>query len=204
LRPHNLALPESLLTLIPPRPPGYGRNREVFRIRTSPTFDALAPAEALANHVSDFLFNQERAARLVEFHSRSVLNPGLTEVIDKILQETFYASTRSGYEAEIQRTVNAVILNDLMALAANERASNQVRAIAELKLDQLKDWAATQSGATRDQTQKAFLLYTAAQIKRFQDDPKKMNLTKPNDPPDGQPIGTDRWATADRDWCDWP
>jgi len=203
LRPHNLALPESLLTLIPPRPPGYGRNREDFRIRTSPTFDALAPAEALANHVSDFLFNQERAARLVEFHSRSVLNPSLTDVFDKILQETFHASTRSGYEAEIQRTVNAVILNDLMALAANERASNQVRAIAELKLDQLKDWAATQSGATRDQTQKAFLLYTAAQIKRFQDDPKKMNLTKPNDPPDGQPIGTDRWATADREWCDW-
>ena len=203
LRPHNLALPESLLKSIPPRPPGYGRNREDFRIRTSPTFDALAPAEALANHVSDFLFNPERAARLVEFHSRSILNPGLTDVIDKILQETFYASGRGGYEAEIQRTVNAVILNDLMALAANERASNQVRAIAELKLDQLKDWAATQSGATRDQTQKAFLLYTAAQIKRFQEDPKKMNLTKPNDPPDGQPIGTDLWMRADRDWCDW-
>ena len=203
LRPHNLALPESLLKSIPPRPPGYGRNREDFRIRTSPTFDALAPAEALANHVSDFLFNPERAARLVEFHSRSVLNPGLTDVFDKILQETFYASGRGGYEAEIQRTVNAVILNDLMALAANERASNQVRAIAELKLDQLKDWAATQSGATRDQTQKAFLLYTAAQIKRFQEDPKKMNLTKPNDPPDGQPIGTDLWMRADRDWCDW-
>jgi hypothetical protein len=99
--------------------------------------------------------------------------------------------------------VNAVILNDLMALAANERASNQVRAIAELKLDQLKNWAATQSGATRDQTQRAFLFYTAAQIKRFQEDPKKMNLTKPNDPPDGQPIGTDLWMRADPDWCDW-
>src|SRR5947209_6328622 len=70
LKPENLALPESLLRLIPPRPPGYARTREDFRIRTSPTFDALAPAEAYANHVCDFLFNQERAARIVEFHAR--------------------------------------------------------------------------------------------------------------------------------------
>ena len=203
LKPHNLVLPESLLKLIPPRPPGYGRNREDFRIRTSPTFDALAPAEAYANHVSEFLFNQERAARLVEFHSRSVLNPSLTEVFDKILQETFYTSARGGYEAEIQRTVDAVLLNDLMALAANERASNQVRAIAEMKLDQLKDWATTQAGMTREQTQKAFLVYMANQIRRFQDDPKKMNLTKPNEPPDGQPIGSDWWERAAQDWCDW-
>ena len=27
----------------------------------------------------------------------------------------------------------------------------------------------------------------------FQDDPKKMNLTNPQPPPDGQPIGMDRW-----------
>src|SRR5207253_10579229 len=70
LRPEALALPESLLRLIPPRPPGYPRTREDFRIRTFPTFDALAPAESVANHVCDFLLNQERAARLVEFHAR--------------------------------------------------------------------------------------------------------------------------------------
>ena len=47
----------------------------------------------------------------------------------------------SGYEGEIQRTVNVVVLNKLMTLAANERASNQVRAIAELQLEGLRDWA---------------------------------------------------------------
>jgi hypothetical protein len=204
LRPHNLILPESVLHLIPPRPPGYGRNREDFRIRTSPAFDALAPAEAYANHVCDFLFNPERAARLVEFNSRNMLNPGWREVLDKILQETLFASPRSGYEAEIQRTVNAVVLNELMTLAANERASNQVRAIAEMKLGELAHWSNEQSTMTRDQNRRAFLLYTANQIKRFQEDPKKMDLTKPNEPPDGQPIGTDWWAMADRGWCDWP
>ena len=42
LKPEALALPESLLRLIPPRPPGYQRTREDFRIRTQPVFDALA------------------------------------------------------------------------------------------------------------------------------------------------------------------
>jgi len=204
LKPHNLRLPESVLALIPPRPPGYQRTREDFRIRTSPTFDALAPAEAYANHVCDFLFNPERAARIVEFNARrGVEYPSLDVVFDKILTETFHASAQSGYEGEIQRSVNAVVLNELMTLAANERASNEVRAIAELKLDELKNWAAGNANATRDRNQRAFLLYTANQIKRFQDDPKKMNLTKPNDPPDGQPIGTDWWSMSERDWCDW-
>jgi len=203
LKPENLAVPESLLKLIPPRPPGYGRNREDFRIRTSPAFDALAPAEAYANHVCDFLFNPERAARIVEFHARDGANPPLGDVIDKILAETLRAPLRGEYGGEIQRTVNAVVLNELMSLAANERASNQVRAIAEYRLEILRSWLQQNINVAPDDNQKAFLLYAANQIKRFQEDPKKMNLTKPNEPPDGQPIGTDRWATADRDWCDW-
>ena len=204
LKPHNLKLPESLLRLIPPRPPGYPRNREHFRIRTSPAFDALAPAEAYANHVTDFLFNPERAARIVEFHARQPTEyPKLGDVFDKILDETFRVTTNTGYEGEIQRTVNAVVLNKLMTLAANERASNQVRAIAEMQLEGLRDWAATHANQTRDENQRAFLLYTANQIKRFQDDPKKMNLTRPSDPPDGQPIGTDWWAMSEREWCGW-
>src|SRR5437588_6094059 len=203
LKPENLALPESLLKLIPPRPPGYGRTREDFRIRTYPTFDALAPAEAFANHVSDFLLNQERAARLVEFHARDSRNPAFDEVLDKILDATFKAPARAGYQGEIQHVVDVAVLNDLMALAAGERASNEVRAIAEFRLDSLKNWLLGQRDVTRDENQIAFLNYAANQIKRFQDDPKKMNLTKPNDPPDGQPIGTDWWTMSDRDWCDW-
>jgi hypothetical protein len=198
-----LALPESLLRLIPPRPPGYPRTREDFRIRTFPNFDALAPAEAFANHVSDFLLNQERAARLVEYHARDPRYPGFTEVLDKIIASTWKAPVSTGYNAEIQRTVNMVVLSDLMALASGERASNQVRAIAELKLEELKRWLSLQPDLTRDENQKAYLFYAINQIKRFQEDPKKMNLTRANDPPDGQPIGMDWWSLSDREWCDW-
>src|SRR3989441_11549095 len=203
LKPEALALPESLLRLIPPRPPGYARTREDFRIRTAPNFDALAPAEAFANHVCDFLFNPERAARLVQYHARYPGNPSLDEVLDKILAFTWKAPVGVGYTAEIQRTVNMIVLQDLMALASGERASNQVRAIAEQRLDLLKNWLISQRDLTRDEKQKPFLFYAENQIKRFQEDPKKMNLTKPNDPPDGQPIGVDWWMLSDRDWCDW-
>jgi hypothetical protein len=191
IKPEALSLPEPLLRLIPPRPSGYPRNREVFRTRTQPVFDALAPAEAIADHVSGFLFNAERAARLVQFHAREARNPGLAEVIDKILASTWKARAATGYAGEIQHTVNSIVLGDLMSLAANERASNQVRAIASWKVDQLKSYLMLQRRSTNDDNRRAFLYYTLDQIKRFQDDPKKLNLTQPQAPPDGQPIGMD-------------
>lgn len=221
LEPEALALPESLLRLIPPRPPGYPRTREDFRLRTAPNFDALAPAEAAADHVCDFLLNQERAARLVEFHARDERYPGFAEVLDKIITSTWKAPGISkpvrssvgeikrfpyslGYESEIRRTVGMVVLFDLMSLASGDRASNQVRAIAELKLEDLKNWLLVQRRVSPDIEQKAFVFYAAEQIKRFQADPKKMNLTRPNDPPDGQPIGTDWWSQATSNWqCQW-
>src|SRR5256885_10654438 len=159
LKPENLALPESLLRLIPPRPPGYPRTREDFRIRTYPTFDALAPAEAFANHVCDFLLNQERAARIVEFHARDAQYPSLDDVLDKILTSTWKAPMGTGYHAEIQRTVNMEVLASLMALASGERAANQGRAIADQRLDLLKNWLIAQRDLTRDENQAAFIIY---------------------------------------------
>jgi hypothetical protein len=139
--------------------------------------------------VSNFLLNGERAARLVQFHALDARNPGLPEVIDKILAATWKAPMANGYAGEIQHSVNAIILGDLMSLAANERASNQVRAIASWKLEQLKSWLTLQRRSTTDENHRAFVYYTLEQIKRFQDDPKKVNLTPPQAPPDGQPIG---------------
>jgi len=197
LKPEALAVPESLLRLIPPRPPGYQRTREDFRIRTTPVFDALAPAEAVADHVSGFLLNQERAARLVQFHARDPRNPGLAEVIDRILRATWEAPVATGYAGEIQHSVNSIVLLDLMGLASGERASNQVRAIASLKLDQLKNWLASQSRLAVDENHRAFLFYSLEQIKLFQADPKKMNLTPAQQAPDGQPIGMESRMETD-------
>jgi len=191
LRPEALALPEALLRIIPPRPVDYERGREHFKIHTSPAFDALAPAESAAQHTLQFLFNPERAARLIEFHARDAQNPGLAEVLDAILTATWKSPRDASYSGEIARVVDNVALFDLMQLAANARATEQVRAIAALKLEELRAWLASDnSSGAKEPAELAHRTYAAAQIAQFQKDPKLIDVTPPVDPPDGQPIGS--------------
>jgi len=195
LKPEVLALPESLLKIIPPRPPEYERGREHFKTRTSPAFDALAPAEAAAQHTLQFLFNPERAARLVEFHARNGENPGLQEVLDAILTATWKGPYGDGYAAQIANVVDDVALYDLMALAASDHASDEVRAIASQELHDLYAWLNAPAGG-RQIADQAHVSFALRQIEQFEKDPKKIDLTAPAEPPDGPPIGTDE------DW-DW-
>jgi len=190
LRPEVLALPEPLLKLIPPRPFDYPRGREQFKIRTSPAFDALAPAEAAAQHTLQFLFNPERAARLVEFHARNADDPSFEEVLDAILAASWRAPRGSGYLAEIARVVDNAVLYDLMSLAANQHASGQVRAIAALKLEELRTWLSAAQSSAATEEEKAHLFFAASQIAAFQKNPKEIPLAAPLEPPDGPPIGS--------------
>jgi hypothetical protein len=190
LKPSALALPESLLKMIPPRPPEYDRGREHFKIHTSPAFDALAPAEEAAQHTLQFLFNAERAARLVEFHARDVANPGLQEVLDAVIAASWKAPHAPGYAGEVARTVDSVALYDLLSLAMNDHATTQVRAVAWREAEQLKGWLNANKSAG-DASQQAHLAYAAGQIEQFQKDPKKLELIAPAEPPDGPPIGDD-------------
>jgi hypothetical protein len=196
LKPEVLALPEPLLKMIPPRPPDYERGREHFKIRTSPAFDALAPAEAAAQHTLQFLFNPERAARLVEFHARNAENPGLEEVLDAILNATWKTPRSNGYSAEVARAVDDVALHDLLALAADEGCTAPVRAAANIKLRELSLWM-DRSLDSSAEGQRAHLSFAHWQIVRFINYPDRYALPALDLPPDGPPIGTDD------DWDGW-
>ena len=182
-----------MLKIIPPRVPDYERGREHFKIRTSPAFDALAPAEAAAEHTLQFLFNPERASRLVEFHARDAKNPGLEEVLDAILGATWKSAREPGYPGEISRVVDYTVLYDLMALTGNDQASPQARAMAALKLEQLRAWAASAESG-KNSEERAHLYFAATRIAQFQKDPKVIPLPAPAQPPDGPPIGDDEAA----------
>jgi hypothetical protein len=197
LKPDVPALPEPLLKMIPPRPPEYERGREHFKIHTSPAFDALAPAEAAAQHTLQFLFNPERAARLVEFHARNAENPGLQEILDAILAATWKTPHTEGSMGQIANAVDMVVLYDLMALAANDHASDEVRAIARLELHELNGWLKTPVAGRPAITDQAHVFFASWQIEQFEKDPKRIELTAPAEPPDGPPIGTDD------DWDGW-
>jgi len=198
LKPSVLALPEPLLQLIPPRPPGYERGREHFKIHTGPAFDALAPAEAAAQQTLQFLFNPERAARLVEFHSRNATNPSLQEVLDAIIAATWKTPHPSGYQGEIARVVDDIVLFNLLSLATNDQATTQVRAIASQTAGTLKEWMLHNKLSIVDTSEQAHVLFAIKQVEQYQKDPKKLDLTTPSEPPDGPPIGDDE------DFSGWP
>ena len=164
LTPQALALPEPLASLIPPRPPEYPRGREHFKIRTSPVFDALAPAEAAAQHTLQLLFAPERAARLIEQHARTPDSPGLPEVLGAIVAATWKARREPGLRGEVGRVVDQVVLHDLIALSRDPRASPQSRAVASLELQGLRAWAGAAAARTGDVAERAHLAYAAQQI----------------------------------------
>ena len=127
-----LTLPERILRLIPPKASGF-RPREPFHGRTGLTFDALAPAEAAANHTVSFILDPQRAARLVEQHARLASVAGLDSVIDRLIGATWRAPRAAGLAAEVQNVVEDVVVYYMMSLAKNESVPAQVRAIASRK-----------------------------------------------------------------------
>ncbi len=190
LVPEALALPERVLNLLPPRAFGYARGRENFNTRTGVTFDPLAAAETAANETIRFLLHPARAARLVEYHARDKHNPGLLEVIDKLLTATWRAEQGGGYFAEIRRVVNNVVLLHLMKLAADASASTQVRAIAWMQLADLHKWLHGET-SKGDPGRRAHIQFAFAQLGRFLENPDEIESSKVLDPPAGSPIGMD-------------
>ncbi|HTZ98938.1 MAG TPA: zinc-dependent metalloprotease [Candidatus Aquilonibacter sp.] len=193
LQPSVLALPDTILNLIPPRPPEYPASEENFARRTSPAFDSLAPAEAAAEIVVSLLLEPNRAERLVEDHARDSHYPGLPELIDDLLNATWKAQPKAGYDAAIQRTVDSVVLEHLLSLASNPQAAAQPRAIALLKLEQFKNWASAQVKSATDEDRRAELLFARVQIEDLEKNPNTPPKASPAPPPAGDPIGEDGW-----------
>ena len=77
ISPNTLTIPDSLLKIMPPRPPGFPRTDESFEAHTGLTFDPGAAAEAATEITLGLLFNPERASRLIEYQLRNPQSPSL-------------------------------------------------------------------------------------------------------------------------------
>lgn len=187
LDPAALEIPEKLLAIIPPIAYGYPETREQFKGLTGRTFDPVAAAESAAHHTLGLLLHSARAARLDQLKARDAAQLGFDAVLRRVLAATWGASPRRGMQGEIQKTVNMAVLHHLMVLAANEGAAPSARAQAHAALTGLrKDLAARRTG---DAAWLAVYAFAAAQIERFERDPKVVPVPKPVEPPPGQPIG---------------
>ena len=133
LKPSELTVPKQVLDAIPPRPPGYGRHRELFPRTTGDGFDPLSPATVASDVTIGFVLELDRSARMVAQHAVDPSLPGLEEVIDRLTKATFDAPVASPYEAEVRRAEERVLVDRVMWLATGA-PNGQVRAIASLKL----------------------------------------------------------------------
>ena len=144
LDPAALTLPESLLEKFPPRPPGIGRTQESWGSYNGPSFDAEAPALSAATVTLEALLEPGKASRLVEFHARDEANPSLKEMLDALLNATWYAPTIKGLSGLTQMTVDGAVLEKLAALS-NANTSPVARAVVRAELGELRGWIAQQA-----------------------------------------------------------
>ena len=189
LTPETLTLPESLLKLLPPLPPGSERTRESFPSQTGLTFDPIAAAESSADLTLTVLLNPARASRLVQYHMREPDGPSLRGVLEAI-SKTTAERPEGGHtlSSEVARAVEFRALEAMLALAVNPAASSQARAITRSHLADVL--LSLTSAAHLDDTAEA--IHRAALINRINDfnrDPAKFIPTPPVTAPPGMPIG---------------
>ena len=187
LKPAELAVPKQVLDAIPPRPPGFGRHRELFPRTTGDGFDPLSPATIASDVTIGFVLQFDRSARMVAQHAVDPALPGLEEVIDRLQKATFDAPVNNPYEVAIRAAEERVFVDRLTWLAG-AAPNSQVRAIATLKLSKLRTRLAASVAAQEFEQAQNLLL--AADIKRFLERPGDVARMMPApDAPPGAPIG---------------
>jgi hypothetical protein len=201
LKPSELVVPKAILDAIPPRPPGFGRHRELFPRTTGDTFDPISPATVAADVTIGFVLELDRAARMVAQHAVDPTLPGLEEVLDRLTKATFDAPAANAYEAEIRRAEERVLVDRVIWLATGA-PNAQVRATAAFKLGKLA--ARLRTEVVQGDAEQAARGLLAADIKRFLERPAPTSYSQPApDAPPGAPIGDLGMDWFSRPVCGW-
>jgi hypothetical protein len=150
LKPSELAIPDTVITLLGPRPFDYQPYVELFGSRTRPAFDELGAVRTLSQLIVDAVLQRERAARVVQasLHETNALTLG--EIVDALATPRWIAGASAAANsrtAAIDRVVQRSVADRLLLLAADKDASPEVRALVEFKMKQLRDRARVLSAA---------------------------------------------------------
>jgi Met-zincin/Domain of unknown function (DUF5117) len=190
LSPRDLAIPDTVLTLLGPRPFGYDDSVELFRSRTQPVFDEFGAAGAMAQLVLEPLLQRDRLARVIQQASHDPTQLSLGELLGTVKRSIWdAASERSPRDAALRRVVQLGYAERLIGLAADTGAAGDVRAAADLTLETLRAEASRRgntAGATLEA--RAHWRAIAAEIAAWQRD---HNVPAPNalPAPPGEPFG---------------
>lgn len=179
LEPRALELSDELIAKLPPRAFGYGKSRETFQSKTGVAFDYLAAAETAANIPLRFIFNVDRANRLLMLGTEP-FQPGFEKILDTTIDKIWYANKNP-----ISHIIQSQMLDYLMALATNDRAYDDVRASC---FDRLKNLQTRVRG--KEYKENPFYSYVDRRISQFLTNPSKFKTVPTIKAPDGSPIGS--------------
>lgn len=193
MRPAELAIPDTVLTLLGPRPFSYGQYVELFNSRTRPAFDELGAARTLAQMVADAVLQRERAARLVQFATRGVAPLTLGETIDALTADwtTVAARDDSPKLRALRRVSQRAVADRMLMLVSDKEAAPEVRAIAELRMDSLRRRARL-LGAPGNDAERAHWQSVTGDFTRWLE---RQELPTPSPAlraPPGDPFGSER------------
>ena len=203
LSPRELDLPERLLALLHPLPPGSAATREALRGKTAPAFDGMQAAAIATDMLVTALLQPERAARVVDFHRRDPSLPSFEDVLDAMIMRVFgEGQGEPSRTAELRRVIQGVLVDRLLRLARDETATLGVRGRVEDRLSSLRDeltrWEAAEDEAG---SHARFLL---GELRRHfeRSIPTEAAAGGGHEPPPGMPIG----GLSDATWacdCSW-
>lgn len=189
LDPDFLQVPEHIVRLIPPQPPGYSRGRELFKTHTGLTFDPLGAAESSADYTLRFLLNPSRLARLVEQRTYDANQLSVFDIFDRVRTISAEGQGAPQIHNELKRIVRKLYLHHLLKLAGDKGVMSQVSAAAWYQLHQLKEEAEKVLSSNLGPDSKAHQLYILQQIDVFEENPGAYKVPSAPSLPDGSPIG---------------
>ncbi len=188
IKPEELAMPENIFKLIPPRADGYEDGTgEYFQKRTEPVFDSIGAATIAADLAITGLLAPERAARMIEFNAQDKKYPHFKETVDALILRIWKTpKPLNNYHAAILNAEQNLLTQRLMDLTANPEAAPQVRAVTNEALYQLNESLKVQLKTSADANKRLI----QQDIERFLTRPDAPRQRTPVLPiPQGEPIG---------------
>lgn len=180
ISPNELVLSERIIQLIPPHPPGYSRDRELFKTNTGLVFDPLAAAESITGHAMTFLLNSDRLARIVEQNARDASHFSLLTYLQMIHKKIKESPATTGMEQEIKLNQERIFINGLLDLMSDKNLTTSVMASCTKFISDLE------SSLIGSSTQG---IYLKELIKKFRSEPGAFTAPEVSRMPDGAPIG---------------
>ena len=189
VNPENLILPKELIKIITPRSFRNNRTRENFESKTGVVFDYISASSSILNHTFNLLLDYQRVNRIVQQNMLNKRLLSLDEYLDVIINSVYKFKSSDPYQTEINKNSRSILLDYIFNIYNHSELYDNARSILLDKIIKLKRSIVLKVGIKEFNPKYAFDRFQIQKIDDFLDNPKKFNMIKNYDIPDGSPIG---------------